>query len=240
MWIWKCWSPAGRTVLLWSVLLVVLVPEGFGEKRTKPSAAVPIESNAVSGSPAAPGPAISPGSLYDSSGVLGNLSRDMRAAQLNDLVTIEISDKASALSKGATTSGRKSQVKSSIASLAGPLKATSPLASLADLTGQTKLDGQGSTSRETELRTTVSARVVGVLPNGNLVVSGVKEVMVNSERQRITIRGVVRWNDVSPSNRISSDRLADLEIRVDGKGVVNDAIRRPGFLYRLLMGLLPF
>lgn len=59
-------------------------------------------------------------------------------------------------------------------------------------------------SRETELRTTVSARVTNVLPNGNLVVSGVKEVMVNSERQRITISGVVRWNDVSLSNR---DRL---------------------------------
>ena len=90
------------------------------------------------------------------------------------------------------------------------------------------------------MRTTVSALVTNVLPNGNLVVSGVKEVMVNSERQRITISGVVRWNDVSLSNRVSSDRLADLTIRVDGKGVVNDAIRRPGFLYRLLMGLLPF
>jgi flagellar L-ring protein precursor FlgH len=178
--------------------------------------------------------------LYDSGGALGNLSRDMRASQLNDIVTIEISDKASALSKGATTSGRKSQAKATISALAGPLKATSPLSSLADLTGQTKLDGQGSTSRETELRTTVSARVTNVLPNGNLVVSGVKEVMVNSERQRITISGVVRWNDVSLSNRVSSDRLADLTIRVDGKGVVNDAIRRPGFLYRLLMGLLPF
>ncbi|MBX7133910.1 MAG: flagellar basal body L-ring protein FlgH [Fimbriimonadaceae bacterium] len=195
---------------------------------------------------AATGPAevrsarISPGSLYDSGGALGNLSRDMRAAQVNDIVTIEISDKASALSKGATTSGRKSQAKGTIAALAGPLKATSPLSSMADMSGQTKLEGQGSTSRETELRTTVSARVMKVLPNGNLVVSGLKEVMVNSERQRIAIRGIVRWNDVSLSNRVSSDRLSDLEIRVDGKGVVNDAIRRPGFLYRLLMGLLPF
>jgi len=222
------------------VAALLLIPVCLAEMRTKPAgkdvaelqpAAAPVENRPVQ---------TSPGSLYDSRGALGNLSRDMRAAQLNDIVTIEISDKASALSKGATSSGRKSQAKATISALAGPLKATSPLSSLADLTGQTKLDGQGSTSRETELRTTVSARVTNVLPNGNLVVSGVKEVMVNSERQRITISGVVRWNDVSLSNRVSSDRLADLTIRVDGKGVVNDAIRRPGFLYRLLMGLLPF
>jgi flagellar L-ring protein precursor FlgH len=111
---------------------------------------------------------------------------------------------------------------------------------MANLGGKSQLDGQGETSRQSVLETTVSARVTHVLPNGNLVVEGSKDVWINSERQRVTIRGLVRWNDLSPSNRVSSDRLAELEIRVDGKGVVQDAIRRPNFLYRLLTGLLPF
>jgi flagellar L-ring protein precursor FlgH len=86
----------------------------------------------------------------------------------------------------------------------------------------------------------MAARVTQVLPNGNLVVEASKEVQVNSEKQAVTLRGLVRPADLSPGNVIRSDRIAYLEVRVNGKGVVGDAVRRPFFLYRLLMGLLPF
>jgi flagellar L-ring protein precursor FlgH len=79
-----------------------------------------------------------------------------------------------------------------------------------------------------------------VLPNGNLVVEGTKDIWINAERQQVTVRGIVRWNDLDGRNRVGSDRLAHLEIRVNGKGVVGDAVRRPNFLYRLLLGLVPF
>lgn len=182
----------------------------------------------------------SPGSLYDPAGRFGDLARDQRASLPNDLVTIVIYDKASAMSKGTTKSARTSSAKASVSSLAGPMRAAGPLTSLADLGGASSLDGQGETSRENVLQTTLSARVTHVLPNGNLIVEGSKEIMVNSERQRVTVRGLLRWNDLSPANRVSSDRLAELEVRIDGKGIVNDAIRRPNFLYRLLLGVLPF
>lgn len=182
----------------------------------------------------------SPGSLYQDNGRMADLARDLRAAQVDDVVTIVVADRASAISKGATTSSRKSEAKAGVTALAGPVRAAGPFGQLANLGGQSKLDGQGETSRESVLETTISARVTHVLPNGNLVVEGVKDVFVNSERQRVTIRGLVRWNDLSPGNRVSSDRLAELEVRVEGRGVVHDAIRRPNFLYRLLNGLLPF
>lgn len=182
----------------------------------------------------------SPGSLYDAGGRLADLARDQRAAQLHDIVTIVVADRASALSRGSTTATRKSQASAGISALAGPVRASGPLGQMANLGGKSQLDGQGETSRESVLETTVSARVTHVLPNGNLVIEGTKEIWINSERQRVTVRGLVRWNDLSPGNRVSSDRLSDLEVRVDGKGVVQDAIRRPNFLYRLLMGLLPF
>jgi len=79
-----------------------------------------------------------------------------------------------------------------------------------------------------------------VLPNGYLAVEGVKDIMVNSERQVVTVRGVIRPSDLSPANAVTSDRVAQLEVRVNGKGVVGDAVRRPFILYRILMGLLPF
>ena len=78
------------------------------------------------------------------------------------------------------------------------------------------------------------------MPNGNLVVLGRKEILVNSEKQIITLRGIVRPDDLSPTNSIPSNRVARIEILINGKGVVNDAIKRPNFLYRLFLGLLPF
>jgi flagellar L-ring protein FlgH len=54
------------------------------------------------------------------------------------------------------------------------------------------------------------------------------------------VRGLVRPLDVSPGNAVFSDQLAELEIAVNGKGVVGDAIRRPNILYRILLGILPF
>ena len=182
----------------------------------------------------------SPGSLYNGGGRLADLARDLRAAQVHDLVTIVVADRASAVSKGSTSSTRKAETRAGVSALAGPVRASGPLGQLANLGGQSKLDGQAETSRQSVLETTISARVTHVLPNGNLIVEGTKDVMINSERQKVIIRGVVRWNDLSPGNRVSSDRLSDLEVRVEGCGVVQDAIRRPNFLFRLLNGLLPF
>jgi flagellar basal body L-ring protein FlgH len=54
------------------------------------------------------------------------------------------------------------------------------------------------------------------------------------------LRGVIRPYDVSALNTILSDQVAELELTVNGKGVVGDAIHRPNFFYRLLRGLLPF
>ncbi len=90
------------------------------------------------------------------------------------------------------------------------------------------------------MNTTLTARVTAVLPNGGLVVEASKDIQINSEHQTITVRGVVRPADIDFTNSVQSIRLAQLELRVNGKGVVGDAIRRPNILYRFLLGLLPF
>jgi len=189
---------------------------------------------------ASPPESPSPGSIYSPNGNLANLSRDLRASQVGDIVTIVISEKASASSRGATNSSRKSSADTKVSAIAGPLRVAGPWPNLASLAGDQKLQGQGETSRETEMTTTLSARVVEVLPSGDLVLEGVKEIRVNSERQKVVLHGIARWNDLSTSNRVRSERLADLAVKIEGKGVVHDAIRRPNFLYRLLLGLLPF
>ncbi|MBN8733424.1 MAG: flagellar basal body L-ring protein FlgH [Acidobacteria bacterium] len=186
-----------------------------------------------------PTPAQSAGSLYVAGGRLGDLARDPRATQVNDLVTIVVSDRASAVARGSSSSARKSSASNSITAALGTAR-VGPLANLANLGGESQLDGSGETSRATELNTTLSARITHVLPNGYLVLAGTKEIVINSERQVVTVRGIARVMDLSASNQIRSDRLANLEVHVLGKGLVNDAIRRPNFLYRFLLGLLPF
>ena len=182
----------------------------------------------------------SPGSLYNTGGRLTDGFRDLRASQVYDLVTIVVADKASAVSTGATNTSRKSAAKASVSSLFGPKSAAGALTNLANSNSTQQLQGQGTTSRESTLTTTVTAEVTDLLPNGNLVIQGQKEIAVNSEKQVITVRGIIRPDDLSPVNSIPSDRVARMEILVNGKGVVNDVVKRPFFLYRILLGLLPF
>jgi len=189
---------------------------------------------------AAASEAPSPGSLYSGPSAYSNLAIDDRARSIDDLVTIIVNEQASAVSTGVTNTSRTSSANSSIVSLAGLLPSTGKLANLANLNAAQALNGQGTTSRVTTLTTTITARVTDVLPNGYLVIEGHRTVLVNSENQVVTIRGVVRPPDLTNANTVASGSVAQMELRINGKGVVNDAIRRPNFLYRFLLGLLPF
>ena len=181
-----------------------------------------------------------PGSLYSAAGRLADGVRDVRASQVYDIITIVVNENSSAVSTGQTKTSRQSSVAASVASGALPTGSVKALASLANTSNNQQLQGQGTTSRGTTITATVTAEVTAVLPNGNLVVQGDKEIMVNSEKQIITVRGIVRPDDLSAVNSVPSDRVARMEILVNGKGVVNDSVKRPFFLYRLLLGLLPF
>ncbi len=180
------------------------------------------------------------GSLWSPAARFSNLAADLRARNVDDIVTIVVAESANAVSTGASKTSRASAAQSSITQLLKPTNPTGALANLTNLGSSQSLDGQGTTSRTTTLTTTVSARVTHVLVNGNLVVEGTRNLNINSENQVITIRGVVRPTDLDTTNSVVSARLAQMEIQVNGKGVVNDAVRRPNFLYRLLLGLLPF
>ncbi|MDQ2843477.1 MAG: flagellar basal body L-ring protein FlgH [Acidobacteriota bacterium] len=182
----------------------------------------------------------SPGSLWSSPATLADMAADVRARSVDDMVTIVVNEQASAVTTGATKTARTSSANASIGSLMGQLSAAGRLANALKMNSATSLDGSGTTSRQTTLSAILSARVVDVLPNGYLVIEGSKTLLVNSENQSIVVRGVVRPADLSNANSVQSGNIAQLELKINGKGVVNDAIRRPNFLYRLLLGILPF
>jgi flagellar L-ring protein precursor FlgH len=171
---------------------------------------------------------------------LDDLARDVRANRVDDVVTILVTETINAAATGASTTERASSANSAITALGGPKSPTGGLANLLNTTGDQKLNGTGTTTRTATLNASLSARVVKVLPGGLLYIEGSKDLQVNSEQQAITLRGIIRTADITTTNTITSTQIADMEIRLNGKGVVGDAIRRPNFLYRMLMGLLPF
>jgi flagellar L-ring protein precursor FlgH len=189
---------------------------------------------------AAAAAAADPGSLWSPPAILGDLATDVRARSLDDMVTIVVNEQASAVSTGLTKTARASSANAAVTSAAGVLPAASALANLVNVNSATSLNGQGTTSRQTTLTATITARVTDVLPNGYLVIEGSKTVLVNSENQIVTIRGVVRPADLTNGNTVQSGNVAQMELKINGRGVVNDAIHRPNILYRILLGILPF
>jgi flagellar L-ring protein precursor FlgH len=191
--------------------------------------------------PASGAEAATPGAIWSPEARLGDLGRDLRASQVDDVVTIVVTESINAVASGASTTERASSANSSISSAAlGKSSAASALANLATLSGDQKLNGTGTTSRAATFTTTMTARVIRVMPGGLLLIQGDKNIQINSETQAITIRGLVRTADISTINTVASTQIGDLEVKLNGKGVVGDAVRRPNALYRILLGILPF
>lgn len=222
--------------------ILFLISAAFAAKKPKPPEPVSPLDQYVKAAEArsAVSSAATPGSVWTPGSRLADAARDVRASQVDDLLTVVVAEQASAVTTGTTKTQRTSSTKNSITALAGATKATGALANLAGMSGDTQLNGQGTTSRSTTLTTTLTARVTHVLPGGALVIEASKDVQINSEHQMITVRGVVRPADIDATNSVQSNRVGQLEVHVNGKGVVGDAVRRPFILYRLLLGLLPF
>jgi flagellar L-ring protein precursor FlgH len=181
-----------------------------------------------------------PGAIWSPTARLNDLARDPRASQRDDIVTVVVTENINAAAGGNSTTERASSASSSITALAGVKSATGALANLLGQSGDQKLNGTGTTTRTATLTTILTARVVTVLPGGLLLIEGSKDLAINSEQQLIVVRGIIRTADILTNNTIASTQIADMEIRVNGKGVVGDAIRRPNALYRFLLGILPF
>jgi flagellar L-ring protein precursor FlgH len=227
--------------LLQVLFLLPVAMEAKDKPKAKPVEVSPLDQY-LKDATSRPGqaPQAAPGSLWTPSALLADMARDSRANRVDDQVTILVSINTNASSTGNTKTSRASTLTASASSSLLPTAASTKLANLLTLGGNNTLQGQGATSRQTTLTTNLSARVTHVLPNGYLVIEGHKDTMINSERETVTVRGVVRPPDLAADNSVSSDRLSELEVRINGKGVVGDSIRRPNILYRILMGVLPF
>lgn len=162
---------------------------------------------------------------------VNNLFSDHRAVRADDILTVLIVESAKAGSESGTKTSKENSM--GVAADGGSGKLSFLPSFGANGSSKVGYNGKGGTSREGSLVATVTARVVKVLDNGNLVIEGSKVVEINEEKEIIKLSGVVRPQDIQTNNVIYSSSIADAQITYTGKGVANTG-QRPGFLARFI------
>lgn len=184
----------------------------------------------------------SPGSLWDPGNGRAFMFEDRRAGRIGDIVVVQIVEQHKGSKKANTKADREANLSAEVGGgLFGLNTAMQKFAQYFNIDAGTSNDfeGAGSTSREDTLTGTIAANVIEVFPNGDLRIQGKREVTVNSEKQTMTIKGIVRRIDLDTENMVLSSKVADAEISYTGLGVVDD-VQRPGWATRIFNWLTPF
>ncbi len=184
-------------------------------------------------------PSATPGSCWADAGRLAALATDYKAALVGDLITIVVAHNLTSSNAGDVSTARTYSASSGVDSLPGKIK-VGGAANLLGLHSAETLAGKGQADTSSSLTTTLAGRVVAVLGSGNLVVEAERVINMNSEKQTIVVRGLVRRGDIGPNNTVASNAIGDLELEIKGKGVISNGVRPPHPLLRAIMRILNF
>ncbi|MBU0995489.1 MAG: flagellar basal body L-ring protein FlgH [Proteobacteria bacterium] len=185
----------------------------------------------------------SEGSLWTDTGNM--LFVDQKARRAGDTVIVDIVENSSSSMDANTSTSKDSTIDANVSDLMGYmtwLKLKNPNLDPDKLisTGyKNEFDGKGTSDRSGQITASIGAIVTGVLPNGNIIIYGRREMKVNNESQYITVSGIVRPKDIDADNRVKSTYLADARIEYSGKGVIADK-QKVGWLSRILDNVWPF
>ena len=159
----------------------------------------------------------------------GAFFRDQRAGRVGDILTVRINIADKAAVDNVTTRSRSGSETSGVAALLGlqnPLAKLLPgqvdPAKLVDASSTSQSNGSGNTSRSETINMTVAASVVGVMPNGNLLIRGRQEVRVNFELRELVVSGIVRPEDIARDNSIRHSQIAEARISYGGRGQLTE------------------
>ncbi len=172
--------------------------------------------------------------------------KDQRASEVGDILTvvIEIEDDASISNSTnrSRTAGEDASAASILgyeASLANVLPSAIDPTSLIDLDSSSNTQGAGSVNRDESINLRIAALVTQVLPNGNLVIAGRQEVRVNFEVRELQVAGLIRPEDITSTNTIGYDQIAEARIVYGGRGQITD-VQQPRYGQQLYDIIWPF
>ncbi len=182
--------------------------------------------------------AIVGGSIFSASLAQRGLFEDRRARLAGDTLTINLIERTQAAKNAGTSTSRSTSISAGIPTMAHvPLKALQGL-ELSASTGN-KLDGKGASTADNNFTGTITVTVVEVMPNGNMIVSGEKQVAINQGDEFIRFSGVVNPSYISATNTVNSTQVADAHIEYRGSGTLDEA-QKMGWLARFFQAVSPF
>lgn len=189
--------------------------------------------------PLPPKPAAAPtGSIYADAPQGRTLFEDRRAAQVGDLVLVQIDERQTASQASSAKASRTGSAAAAVPTVSGlPFKAVQGL----NMQGSssTNFEGKGETASRNVFSGSISATVVEVLPNGNLKIAGEKQIGINRDVEIIRLTGVVSPVHLRTGNIVSSQNIADARIDYQGRGYLDESLGM-GWLSRFFMSVMPF
>ena len=181
------------------------------------------------------------GSLFTADAQGTDLLGDFRARRLGDLVFVDVVEGSAASVSSSAKRSRDSGTLGGLITAAGalPTPGAAVVAGAVGALGNRKFEGKGNTERRSDLRSRIAARVIEVLPNGDLRIEALKSVKINQESEKLLLSGIVRQRDLTNDNVVPTTAVGDLRVELNGKGVAS-ADNAPGWLFRLFEKITPF
>lgn len=172
------------------------------------------------------------------------LFEDRRSTRVGDILTVVIDERISASSRANTSTSRDGSIEmgGSVDASGIPLfpdKLEQIMGVNANSGVNQEQSGQGQTSSSNSFSGTITVTVIETLPNGNLLVSGEKQLAINAETEFLRFSGVVNPDDIRAGNTVSSLKVADARLEHRGAGAIARA-QEPGWLARFFQSVSPF
>lgn len=183
-------------------------------------------------------PAVANGTIYQAAYNYQPLFEDRRARRVGDTLTINIVENTSADKKSNTTTNRSSDNNISVPTVAG-MPGKMFQGAVLGATTDMKFSGDGQTTSNNVFTGTITVTVIDVYPNGNLLVSGEKQVGINHASEFIRFSGVVNPIYIAAGNSVNSVQVADARVEYRGSGQIENA-QNMGWLSRFFLNVLPF
>jgi flagellar L-ring protein precursor FlgH len=165
------------------------------------------------------------------------LFEDYRARNVGDVLTININEKVSASKTATSTANRAGAMDFVVPDFqiggkgikGGNISATS----------KNDFEGKGDSAANNVFTGAITVTVIEVLPNGNLLVAGEKQIGINQGSEFVRLSGIVDPRFVLPGNVVSSTQVADARLEYRGAGYIDEA-QTMGWLSRAFMSVMPF
>ncbi|WP_074766180.1 MULTISPECIES: flagellar basal body L-ring protein FlgH [Paraburkholderia] len=197
----------------------------------------PITQQPMTAVPPMPPQMQAPGSIFNPGYAGRPLFEDQRPRNVGDIITIVIAENINATKSSGANANRSGSTAMAVPT-AGFLSGLFSKANLS-ANGSNVFAGTGGANASNTFNGTITVTVTGVQPNGNLTVSGEKQMLINQGNEFVRFSGVVNPNTISSLNAVYSTQVADAKIEYSAKGYLDEA-ENMGWLQRFFLNVSPW